>query len=178
MIAWATLEDAVRTWVVNATALGADRVYFSEQDLPVSEIAPRISIRLGDLVQIGQDGFHTSYDPLQPAGQEIEVKAAGMRELVVDLQAFAPTTVGAGVTARSLLALAQAALSLPSVRTLLNDAGLGLLEQGTVQRVPQPRQAMWEDRATLSVRFCVAQSVSERIGYIDTAVLTSNVDPW
>jgi hypothetical protein len=177
MIAWEALEDAVRAWVVAATGLAADRVYFADQDLPVSEIAPRVSIRIGDLVQVGQDSWDHDYDPGRGAGQEVEIRAKGMRTLAVDLQAFAPTTVGAGVTARSLLATAQAMLSLPSVRTALNDAGLGLLEQGTVQRIPQPRQAMQEDRATLSVRFCVSQSVSERLGYIETVIPTYGEGP-
>ena len=170
MITWETLEDAVRTWVVAATGLAADRVYFADQDLPTSEASPRVSIRLGDLVQIGQDSFDHDYDPGRPAGQEIEIKAKGMRTLAVDLQSFAPTTVGAGTTARSVLAAAQAALSLPSVRTTLNAAGLGLLEQGTVQRIPSNALSQVEDRATLSVRFCVAQSITERTGYIETVV--------
>lgn len=177
MIAWETLEDAVRTWVVAATGLAADRVYFADQDLPVSEVAPRVSIRLGDLIPVGQDGFDHDYDPSRPAGEEIEIKAKGMRTLAVDLQAFAPTTVGPGTTARSVLAAAQAHLSLPSVRTTLNSAGLGLLQQGTVQRVPQPRQAMQEDRATLSVLFAVSQSVTERLGYIETVIPTYGGGP-
>lgn len=177
MIAWATLEDAVRTWVVAATGLAANRVYFADQDLPTSEAFPRVSIRLGDLVQIGQDSFDHDYDPGRPAGQEIEIKAKGMRTLAVDLQAFAPTTIGPGTTARSVLAEAQAALSLPSVRTTLNAAGLGLLEQGTVQRIPSNALAQVEDRATLSVRFAVAQSVTERTGYIETVIPTYGGGP-
>lgn len=177
MIAWATLEDAVRAWVVAATGLAADRVYFADQDLPISEVAPRVSIRLGDLVPVGQDSVDHDYDPSRPAGEEIEITAKGMRTLAVDLQAFAPTTVGPGTTARSLLAAAQAHLSLPSVRTTLNSAGLGLLQQGTVQRVPQPRQAMQEDRSTLSVLFAVSQSVSERLGYIETVIPTYGGGP-
>jgi len=175
MIAWETLEDAVRTWVVNATGLAANRVYFADQDLPTSEAVPRISIRLGDLVQVGQDSVDHDYDPSRPAGQEIEIRAKGMRTLAVDLQSFAPTTVGSGTTARSVLAAAQAALSLPSVRTTLNSAGLGLLQQGTVQRIPSNALAQVEDRATLSVLFAVAQSVSERLGYIQTVVTMSSV---
>ena len=177
MITWETLEDAVRTWVLAATGLATDRVYFADQDLPTSEAVPRVSIRLGDLVQIGQDSFDHDYDPGRPAGQEIEIKAKGMRTLAVDLQAFAPTTVGAGTTARSVLAAAQAALSLPSVRTTLNAAGLGLLEQGTVQRIPSNALSQVEDRATLSVRFCVAQSVTERLGYIETVIPTYGQGP-
>lgn len=168
MIAWATIEDAIRTWTLKSSPLTADRVFFADQDLPIAEISPRLVIRLGELQHVGQDSVDHTFDALRPAGEEVEIAAKGMRLLTVDLQAFAPDTVGAGVTARSILAIAQAVLSLPSVRTALNDAGLGLLQQGTIQRIPQPRQAAQEDRATLSVQFCVAQSVAERLGYIAT----------
>jgi len=168
MIAWATIEDAIRTWTLKSSPLTADRVFFADQDLPIAEVSPRLVIRLGDLIPIGQDSVDHTFDAGRPAGEEIEIEAKGMRTLAVDLQAFAPETVGAGITARSILATAQAVLSLPSVRTALNDAGLGLIAQGTIQRIPQPRQATQEDRATFSVIFAVSQSVAERLGYIAT----------
>ena len=143
----------------------------------MTEASPRVSIRLGDLVHIGQDAVDHNFDPSRPAGEEIEVVAKGMRTLAVDLQSFAPTTVGAGTTARSVLAAAQAALSLPSVRNALNAAGLGLLEQGTVQRIPSNALSQVEDRATLPVRFAVSQSVSERTGYIETVIPTYGGGP-
>lgn len=167
MIAWQAVEDALRTWTLKNSALPADRVFFADQDLPIAELSPRLVIRLGELEHVGQDTVDHTYDALRPAGEEIEITAKGMRILTVELQAFAPETVGSGLTARAILATAQAVLSLPSVRTALNDAGLGLLQQGVIQRIPMPRQATQEDRAIFTARFAVAQSVAERLTYIE-----------
>lgn len=168
MIAWDAVENAVRTWVLAASGLASNRVYFADQDVPAGEAAPRVTIRIGGPVHLGLDAIEQSFDPGQPAGQEILQTARGFRTITVDLQSFAPTMVGAGDTALAVMAKIQAALSLPSVRYTLNAAGLGVLQEGNIQRIPQVRQAINEDRATLSVRFCVTQSISERLGYIDS----------
>jgi len=168
MIAWDAVENAVRTWVLAASGLASNRVYFADQDVPAGEAAPRVTIRIGGPVHLGLDAIEQSFDPGQPAGQEILQTARGFRTITVDLQSFAPTMVGAGDTALAVMAKIQAALSLPSVRYTLNAAGLGVLQEGNIQRIPQVRQAINEDRATLSVRFCVTQSIGERLGYIDS----------
>lgn len=168
MIAWESVENAVRTWVLAASGLASNRVYFADQDVPAAEAAPRVTIRIGGPVHLGLDAIEQSFDPGQAAGQEILQTARGFRTITVDLQSFAPTMVGAGDTALAVMAKIQAALSLPSVRYTLNAAGLGVLQEGNIQRIPQVRQAINEDRATLSVRFCVTQSISERLGYIDS----------
>lgn len=177
MIAWSTLEDAVRAWALAASGLAADQVYFANQDVRRSEAAPRVIITLGDLVTIGVDSLTHDYSAARPAGQEIEYTARGPRELAVSLQAFAPLTVGSGVTARSLLDLCQAKLRLPSVRDALNAAGIGVLDPGTVRRLPQVVAGKWEDAAFLDVRCLVGQSVTERTGYIATVPFTMDVSP-
>lgn len=168
MIAWDAIENAVRAWVLPASGLASNRVYFADQDVPATEAAPRVTIRIGGPVHLGIDAIEQSFDPGQPAGQEILQTARGFRTITVDLQSFAPTMVGAGDTALAVMAKIQAALSLPSVRYALNAAGLGVLQEGSIQRIPQVRQTINEDRATLSVRFCVTQSISERLGYIES----------
>lgn len=168
MIAWDAIENAVRAWVLPASGLASNRVYFADQDVPATEAAPRVTIRIGGPVHLGIDAIEQSFDPGQPAGQEILQTARGFRTVTVDLQSFAPTMVGAGDTALAVMAKIQAALSLPSVRYALNAAGLGVLQEGSIQRIPQVRQTINEDRATLSVRFCVTQSISERLGYIES----------
>lgn len=176
MIAWEAIEDAVRAWVLAGSGLAGDYVYFADQDLPTSELAPRVSIRIGDGNRVGQAALQHDYDVGRPLGQELEFKAQQMLEVVVDLQAFAPTTTGAGTTARSLMHAVLAALALPSVREALNAAGLGVLEEGSVQRVPQVRSAENEDRAVASVRLLVKQQATERIGYIETVETSGTVD--
>lgn len=171
MIAWDAVENAVRAWVLAATGLGESAVYFADQSVPASELAPRIVVRVGDVLQVGTDALSHDYSAARPAGAEIEYTARGPRELVVSLQAFAPTTTGSGNTARSLLAACQAALGLPSVRDTLNAAGLGVLQEGNVQRIPGTSSNAPEDRAVLDTRFCLGQTTTERTGYIATVEL-------
>ena len=176
MIAWDAIEDAVRAWVVATAGIDADSIYFADQDLPFSEVAPRISIRIGDGNRVGQAALQHDFDAGRPLGEEVEFKAQQMLEVVVDLQAFAPTTTGSGMTARRFLASVLAGLALPSVRDALNAAGLGVLEEGSIQRVPQVRSAAHEDRAVASVRMLVKQEATERTGYIEEVETSGTID--
>jgi len=173
---WSLIEDAIRAWVIAGTGLPQGQVWFADQDIPASEQQPRVTIRIGGTVQRGLDETRHDYDAGRPAGQEIEFSARGMRELTVDLQAFAPTLVGPGATARSLLAQAQVAISLPTIRDALNAAGLGVLQEGDIQRVPLVRGGMQEDRATLAVLFAVQVQATERATFIETVVLDQPSD--
>lgn len=166
---FADLENAVRAWVVSSSGLDPSLVYFADQPYPVSEVRPRITIRLGALAPIGHDWATHTYDPSRPAGQEIEYSATGSRELTISLQAFAPTTVGDGDTARELLERVFGRLSLPSVRDPLNAAGVGVLRTSTVQRLPTVVGTMNEDRAVGELVASVSSKYSERTGYIERA---------
>lgn len=176
MIDWSTIEDAVRAWVVAGSGLDEQMIFFADQDLPISELAPRVSIRVGDGARVGQSALTHEFDAGQPLGQEVMFTTKQMLEVTVDLQSFAPTTTGAGSTARSIMHAVLASLSLPSVREALNAAGLGVLEEGSVQRVPQPRSAVYEDRATAAVRLLVQQEATESIGYIADVEVSGTVD--
>lgn len=166
---FADLENAVRAWVVSSSGLDPSLVYFADQPYPVSEVRPRITIRLGALAPIGHDWATHTYDPARQAGQEIEYSATGSRELTISLQAFAPTTVGDGDTARELLERVFGRLSLPSVRDPLNAAGVGVLRTGTVTRLPAVVGTMNEDRAVGELVALVSSKYSERTGYIERA---------
>jgi len=181
VIAWGAVEQAVRAWVLAAVtpaplSLPAASVYFADQAVPVDQNAARVVISVDGPFMVGVDGNTWNYNAARPAGQEIELTTRGNRELVVKLQAFAPVTVGTGVTARALLAAAQAYLSVDSVRYALNQAGLGVLIPGDVLRLPRVVSGTHEDRAALDSRFSVRQEVTERTGYFDTVVLSGTVD--
>ena len=173
---WSLIEDAIRAWVIAGTGLPQGQVWFADQDIPASEQQARVTIRIGGTVQRGIDETRHDYDAGRPVGQEIEFSARGMRELTVDLQAFAPTLVGPGATARSLLEKAQVAISLPTIRDALNAAGLGVLQEGNVQRIPLARGGMQEDRATLAVLFAVQMQATERTTFIETVVIDQPPD--
>ncbi len=167
MIDFEAIEDALFSWVKTATGLADDFIIFDSQD-GVSPIPnPYVTIRIGDLVNIGVDASEHDYDSSAPAGEEIIFNSNGMRDLTVTLMAFTPATVG-NATARNLAAKCQAFLALDSVLLPLNIAGLGVLDAGNVRWVPKLDDTDFEGRAILDVRFCVAQSASDTTGYIAT----------
>lgn len=174
------LQDAIRSiWVLPASGLSAANVYFADQDVKSTAPGPCITISLGGPSRIGMlDQVKQSYDSTASAGQEIVLSAMGPREMVCTLQAFSPSADGQGQQgdARQLLSLVEASLGLPTIRPALNRAGLGVLKQGSVVWQPGIQRAGWEGRAVLETTFCVAETVTARLGYIQTVNGTGTVD--
>lgn len=177
---WADLEQAIRAWVLTATGtvgLPEAAVYFADQPMPADPNAPRVTISIDGPYQVGVDGKTWEFDGAAAAGQEIALRTEGNREIVVRLQAFAPTIVGPGVTARVLMVACQGFLHTDAVREALWAAGVGVLEVGDVVRVPQVVSGRQEDRATLDSRFTLRQEVTERTGYFSTVTIEGTIAP-
>lgn len=177
---WADLEQAIRAWVVLATGtvgLPEAAVYFADQPMPADPNAPRVTISIDGPYVVGVDGKTWEFDAGAGAGQEIALRTEGNREIVVRLQAFAPTIVGPGITARVLLVACQWFLSSDSVRDALMAAGVGVLAIGDVVRLPAVVSGRQEDRATLDSRFSVRQEVTERTGYFSTVTIEPTIAP-
>jgi hypothetical protein len=178
VISLANVENAVRAWVLSSigSSIPAANVWFADQPVSTPESAARIVIRIGQLSHVGgPDGTHVAYDSAAASGQEITLTAYGPRELMVSLQAFSPKMVGDDVTAWSLLVACEAGLGLSSIRAALNAAGLGVLREGSVSRIPGIRGSLYEDRTLLEVAFCVGQSMSVKTGYIAEVEGTGSV---
>lgn len=173
----ATLEDAVRAWALGASGLDADHVYFGRQTVRRSENAARIIINMGDLIPVGVPRLDHNYDAGRALGAEIEYEVKEPGHLVVELQAFAPQVVGSGTTASSLLQQCRSKLRLPQYRDALNAVGLGVLEQGTVQKLPAVVAGEWEDGAVLEVRFSYTLKTSDNTGYFATVQVELSVKP-
>jgi hypothetical protein len=171
-INWEAVEAALFTWVQTASGLNANNVIWSDQDFEPPD-DDYVTLRLGDLVRVGQDGLTHIFDAGQPNGEEIEFRTKGVREFVVSVNAFTNQT-GGGTGARALLDKIQAALALPSKRDALNAAGVGVLDEGRVQNLSQLGAADFVGRATLEVRMMITQTASEKTGYIATAVLVDH----
>lgn len=164
---WSAIEDAIRAWVMGAAGYSEAQVLFSDQaaDAPSTNY---VTVQVGDFVRRGGPAeTDHNYDGARPAGQEIEIQARHPGEIVVSLQAFTDEVHG-DASARSLLTKVQAALELETYRDPLNDAGLGVVDVGVVDSVPQFFGTRAEGRATLDVRFFVVQTATERVGYIAT----------
>lgn len=169
-ITWSDVEDAIRAWVKSGSGLADAKVIWADQ--PGNRpSAPYVTIRIGDLLAIGHDSVTHDYDDEADAGEEITFTVRGTREFTVTVQTFTSATVNTG-TAREYLSKVQTALSLPSVRSAFAAAGISAFDSGTLQNLSALRDAEFEGRAVLDVRFYVAEEVTEVTGYIATVEVT------
>jgi hypothetical protein len=174
------LQDSIRSlWVLPASGLPDNAVYFATQNGPSLAPGPCITIALGGPVRIGMlDPVTKTVDLGAPNGKEIVFTSKGLRELVVTLQAFSPQANALDMEndARELLSRIDASLALPTIRPSLNKIGLGVLRQGNVVWQPGIIRAGWEGRAVLETVFCVSETATGAVGYIETANITGTVD--
>lgn len=162
------LEDALRAWVVNATGLGAGAVVFGHQPFLSPAPGPMIAIIVDPPQHVGgPDAEDHDFDAARPLGQEIHQATQGVRRLPVELQAVAPPVTGSP-TARDLVQRCQASLGLTEVRQTLNDAGLGVISEGSPRWIPTLSAGGFEGRAVLESVFTVRETATTRLGYIAT----------
>lgn len=98
-------------------------------------------------------------------GHEVEQTATGPRHITISCQVISDAS-GPAADARYYLERAQARLSLPTVIQALLDAGLSILDRGTVQDISFLAGGRRLTRCALDVRFGLSSEVSEQIGYI------------
>lgn len=181
-MAWTDIEAALRTWLKTGSGFADAAVIFADQDGPKPG-RPFLTARIGDATPIGIDAAQEivrSGSP--PAGEEIELRAGGIREFAVVVYAAAATKTG-NATARATLLKVQAALALPSVVAAFDAAGISCFDDGRVQNITTVLDSAFESRGLLSCRFYCRETVSEYVGYIatveleDVAAGTSTVIP-
>ena len=169
-IVWATIENALRAWVKTGSGYADSKIIWVDQNGP-RPANDFITLRIGDLVSLGAvDELRVTTNLANPNGSEIVLEVNGLREFTLSIQAFNTATVSTS-TSREVLSKVQAALKLPSVRALLNAAGLGPFDMGSVKNISALLQTKFEARAILETRFYVNETVSENTGYINTVTL-------
>lgn len=174
-IDFVAIEDALFAAAKQSTGFADADIFFDSQDGVSPAPTPYVTIRLGDLINVGRDGRTWDYDAARPAGEEIHRTSQGMRTMTVTFSFFTPATVGSS-TARTFAAKFQADLALPSIREPLNAAGLGILEQGNVRWVPKINDTDFEGRAILEVVFAIPQGSFDKTGWISKVNATPTID--
>lgn len=172
MIDRAAIEAAVYEFIAGVAApLGLADIRWADQNAGEPQ-GNFITLRLGDLVPHGQDALVDATDLTRAAGQEIELRVRGERDLTVSVQCWTTATVDAG-TAADVLDDVQASLSLPTRRAILTAAGLYPFEVGPVQNLSalEEEGSDFIGRALLEFHCHVATSISEFAGYIATVGL-------
>lgn len=163
---FAAIENAIHAWAVQASGLGAAKVIWANQHLG-QRARPFVTLRLLGIERIGHDALVQSYDGAAAPGQEVTLAVDGRRTLVVGVQAFSTSVVGAG-TAREIASRIQTALSLPGTQAGLRAAGLAVLNEGRITDIPELVETRWESRASFDVRFHCTDSATEKTGFIAT----------
>lgn len=165
MTSWTPVEQAIISWVRQATGLDDQSVIIAEQNglSPAATKACAVTIKLGDSRAIGVDSQEQV--AVDTVGRNITMQATGSREMIVEMRGFGSSVTG-DTSARALLELVRSWAPFDSVRDVLNAAGLGLLDLGTVQHLPKVVNAGWESQAFFEARFCVLVTPQQTVPYI------------
>lgn len=173
-IGWSDIEAAILAWFKASSGLSA--VIWANQTapqpaLPYATLLIRPPARLA-----AQDDVQEVYVGSNPAGQEVELRQKGVREISVSCQVFSAAVRGAG-TAREILAKAQTGLETPSLRQALYQAGLSVVDEGAITDVSALVETKYQSRAAMDVLFYCVDEVTEKTGYIETVNYDATYNP-
>lgn len=175
-MSWATIQDALRGWVRDASGLADDHVIWADQSGP-RPAAPFADLRIGASIPMGAvDELSDSTDLGRANGQEIELRATGVQEFRVTVRLFTAETLDDNA-ARSLLGKTRLTLTLPTIRDVLEAAGVTVFDRGEVQNLTALKDTAFEGRAMLEIGCYTIESVSEYVGYIDSVEATNYMGP-
>jgi hypothetical protein len=178
-VSWEQVQDAFQAAVARAARLDPALVIWGFQDVDQPPMDPSavdgntgrrsyIKLAMPSIATIGLDWVQATYDASRAAGQEIELKPQGTREMPLELQAFTTSTAD-GNAAIFLAERARTHLLLPSIRAILSAVGISLFDPGPVRYVPSVVAAGFRGRATCTLRTYVpALALAEYVTYIQT----------
>lgn len=173
------VENAIRTWVRSGTGLDDAHVFFNDQPIP-RPLGPYVTVRFTDDTQLGMVDTSTNFDETRDPGVEIEVKASTDQELNASIQVWqAPTVTPTNASDAPPSAIAIAlrltkAAWLPSISGALSEAGVSLIDTGTIHNLSRLLGAQWEGRAAFDAKFYFRDSISEFTTFIETAEIASS----
>ncbi len=149
------IEDALRTWVLDALSSGpvGERVIIAEQGKPRPE-RPYADIDIQGIAQRGRDEWRP-------------VDADGLRQVVGQRVARATVQLY-GDDAVQLAEEARAELWLETVTDKLSTAGLAFLTAEDVLDITGSIATAIEERGAFDVRFSLASVQTENVGTIDS----------
>lgn len=107
-------------------------------------------------------------------GHEMEMLAAGQRELTISCQVLTGSKIPTG-DAVHYLTLAQQSLGLPTVRRDLSVAGIAVVDQGSIVNLNETANGRRLAKASMDLRLRIASNLSERTGYIARAHVESDL---
>lgn len=182
------IERAIAAVISRATGLAAEDTSTGGTARVIPEFLqveqptmPYITYDVPQPKRIGaQDEIRDSYDPRLPAGQEIVSTAVGQREFICSIKCFTEKASGGrdvdgNYDARHYLSRITTALELPAYVEMLQCAGLVYVDLVSSHTFSARLGPAGQGRGQLEVRFRVVETMSERTGYIATAVPTGTL---
>jgi hypothetical protein len=172
--AWTPIEDALWEWVKVATDLPDESIRWADQNGPRG-IPPFVELRISGVNTIGIDSTQALTDMSRPAGQEVELRTWGTRQVTVSLQSFSRSVTG-DESAMSMMSDIQAAANSTAVSELLGSAGITVFDLGSISNISGLLDTDFESRAALELRIYAEQSWSDFVGYIERVELVDRAD--
>lgn len=195
MIAWTTIQDALSTWVKDASGLsedyfgfhspdtvgldtplgfGSSPVVWAFQSAPQPKL-PYAMLKLSPARKVGGlDEVNLTEDDSKVGAEMIET-VRGHREVTLTLEVFS-NAVTNGKTAMDYIERALIALRLPTRLYALRSAGLSFVGWENVLDLTQIVSAGYQSRAQCDIKFYLLDTVSESTGYIETAEVTPTIN--
>lgn len=173
---WASVENAIRQWVITAT--GISRVYWADQTQvrPATADFPFFTLRRDFGRTAGVDENRTRNNPSPVAGSEILFETFAHPDFTVTLQGFSKEVSG-NSSAGALVAKCARSLALEIQLDAFAADGIALIDVGPVQNLTALLDLRFEGRAALNVRFRTTDGASQTATYIQTCVPTGTVTP-
>jgi hypothetical protein len=181
-LAFDVIEATIATWLVGGTGLSSAKIVNGNAKNPQSA-QPYVTYVVKTPRRVGgPDEVRWSDTSGNPSGAEETATVVGQRELIVTVQCFTQSLLGAAdrtgaLTAKEYLSKAQTALALPSVRAAMNAAGLVFVDVQNFVDFSEPMGPLGAGRATMDVRIRAVDSVSETATRIDNVQGPNSVPP-
>lgn len=169
-IAWATVEDAIVAWLEGSTGLRAAWNF----EGGVSLEAPYISVQLNAYTPRGHDWKRYESNPSPTEGQEILVKAQGMRQATIIVECWGEGRKGQTPAINPLPLLAQAIDALELYVTPLDAAGVGIGEVTPIQLAGKAGTIL-SPRARCEIGIHLASEVQGFEAALDRVQITTRV---
>lgn len=172
MIAFETLESALRAWVKAGSGLADSQVIWQGGPAPEGIY---ISMRLTTLARFGSDWTKIVVTPAGSGPEVIEEHAIGPRGATLQLRVYG-FDMSSGMAGTALLDAVVAAQHLTAVKRAIGVAfGIGVA--GDARLFDASRSTLLDPLALIEVAIHLVSDVSAPIGVIRHAHVTFKVDP-
>lgn len=154
----ATIRTNLYTWAV-ANVPATMPVIYLNNNSPRPTV-PYVTLYISSFVEIGWDYLQQPLSTTTGIGN-----LTGDREFTLQVQAYGGDPI-------TILETLRTSLQLPSVLASLRSSGLVRVNWFPIADITELVDSRFEQRATMDVLFRVAQTTTDNVGNINTAVVT------